>query len=163
MKKTYAVITGASSGIGMAFARQLAAEGYRLVLVARRENRLQALAEELKKSGTESMVITADLSEKEACYRLMQQLEPVPVEILINNAGFDETDASPHGKAGGRLHFKCRFFGRTASGRPLYGHLLCDQSLYGESDAGSGAGTEAERQPGVCRGIVSGSGEYGIQ
>ena len=99
MKKTYAVITGASSGIGMAFARQLAAEGYRLVLVARRENRLQALAEELKKSGTESMVITADLSEKEACYRLMQQLEPVPVGILINNAGFGdcgsflETDA----------------------------------------------------------------------
>lgn len=34
------------------------------------------------------MVITADLSEKEACYRLMQQLEPVPVGILINNAGF---------------------------------------------------------------------------
>ena len=181
MKKSYAVITGASSGIGMAFARQLAAEGYRLVLVARRENRLQALAEELNKSGTESMIITADLSEKEACYRLMQQLEPVPVGILINNAGFgdcgsfletdadkemqmiDVTDASPHGKAGGRLHFKCRFFGRTASGRPLYGHLLCDQSLHGESDAGSGAGTEAERQPGVCRGIVSGSGEYGIQ
>lgn len=48
----------------MAFARQLAAEGYRLVLVARRENRLQALAEELNKSGTESMIITADLSEK---------------------------------------------------------------------------------------------------
>ena len=45
------------------------------------------------------MVITADLSEKEACYRLMQQLEPVPVGILINNAGFGdcgsflETDA----------------------------------------------------------------------
>ena len=99
MKKSYAVITGASSGIGRAFARQLAAEGYRLVLVARRENRLQALAEELNKSGTESMIITADLSEKEACYRLMQQLEPVPVGILINNAGFGdcgsflETDA----------------------------------------------------------------------
>ncbi|MFR5117023.1 MAG: hypothetical protein ACLTDV_08400 [Eubacterium sp.] len=49
-------------------------------------------------------------------------------------------DASPHGKAGGRLHFKCRFFGRTASGRPLYGHLLCDQSLHTASlTRGSGA------------------------
>ena len=188
MKKSYAVITGASSGIGMAFARQLAAEGYRLVLVARRENRLQALAEELNKSGTESMIITADLSEKEACYRLMQQLEPVPVGILINNAGFGdcgsflETDADKEmqmidvnvkamhllmklmlRRMEKRLHFKCRFFGRTASGRPVYGHLLCDQSLYGESDAGSGARTETERQPGICRGIVSGSGEYGIQ
>ena len=113
MKKSYAVITGASSGIGMAFARQLAAEGYRLVLVARRENRLQALAEELNKSGTESMIITADLSEKEACYRLMQQLEPVPVGILINNAGFGdcgsflETDAdilTPRCPTAQRLH-----------------------------------------------------------
>ena len=83
MKKSYAVITGASSGIGMAFARQLAAEGYRLVLVARREDRLQELAQELQKKGTESIVISADLSQKEACYHLMQQIEKLPVGILI--------------------------------------------------------------------------------
>ena len=70
-----------------------------LLALREEENQLQALAEELNKSGTESMIITADLSEKEACYRLMQQLEPVPVGILINNAGFGdcgsflETDA----------------------------------------------------------------------
>ena len=90
MKKSYAVITGASSGIGMAFARQLAAEGYRLVLVARREDRLQELAQELQKKGTESIVISADLSQKEACYHLMQQIEKLPVGILINDAGFGD-------------------------------------------------------------------------
>jgi len=78
---------------------QLAAEGYRLVLVARREDRLQELAQELQKKGTESIVISADLSQKEACYHLMQQIEKLPVGILINDAGFGdcgsflETDA----------------------------------------------------------------------
>lgn len=99
MKKSYAVITGASSGIGAAFARQLAKEGYRLVLVARRKERLEALAAELKKKGTESLILPADLSKTQECYRLMQELEQIPVGVFINNAGFGdcgsflETDA----------------------------------------------------------------------
>lgn len=90
MKKSYAVITGASSGIGAEFARQLAKEGYRLVLVARRRERLEELAEELKKTGTESLIFPADLSKTEECYRLMKELEQIPVGIFINDAGFGD-------------------------------------------------------------------------
>lgn len=100
MRKNYAVITGASSGIGSAFACQLAEEGYPLVLVARRRKRLEALAEKLKQNGTESIIITADLAREDECYRLMEEIKTVPVGIFINNAGFGdcgsflETDAN---------------------------------------------------------------------
>ena len=51
-KNSYAVITGASSGIGAEFAKRLAAEGYDLILIARREDRLKKISEKLKKLGT---------------------------------------------------------------------------------------------------------------
>lgn len=90
MKKSYAVITGASSGIGEEFARQLAEEGHSLILIARRKERLEKLKSELEKNGTESIVMITDLSKPEECNRLLEKLEPYRISIFINNAGFGE-------------------------------------------------------------------------
>lgn len=89
--KPWALVTGASAGIGMEFSRQLAARGYQLVLVARRADKLQAVAEELSAThSTNSLVITADLSEAGACESIVQQLEKndIDIEFLVNNAGY---------------------------------------------------------------------------
>ena len=84
-----ALVTGASSGIGEQFARQLSARGHRVGLVARREERLVELAEEL--GGQERAVpIAVDLSVPEERDRLASRLEElgVQVEVLVNNAGY---------------------------------------------------------------------------
>ena len=83
--KGYAVITGASSGIGTEFAKRLAKEGYPLVLVARRRERLEELAKSLP---TECKIITADLSDMKECERLMKELSDTKIDVFINNAGF---------------------------------------------------------------------------
>ena len=90
MKNSYAVVTGASSGIGACFAKRLAQEGYSLVLVARRRERLSALAEELEAGGTKVVIETADLSHKEECLRLMSALGDKKIGVFINNAGFGD-------------------------------------------------------------------------
>lgn len=90
MKHSYAVVTGASSGIGKVFAKRLAEEGYSLVLTARRQERLQELADELKEKGTICEIITADLSVEEECYRFVEQLSDKTVGVFINNAGFGD-------------------------------------------------------------------------
>jgi short-subunit dehydrogenase len=84
-----AVITGASSGIGAATARKLAKQGLIVILVARREDRLQTLAAEIRKSGGHAQVITADLSQESERQRVYTQVEAVygQVDVLINNAG----------------------------------------------------------------------------
>ena len=82
-------ITGASSGIGREFARRYAAMGCRLILTARRADRLQALAKELHAAhGTECRIETADLSRAEECSRLCEALADEHIDIFINNAGF---------------------------------------------------------------------------
>lgn len=85
--KRYAVITGASAGIGAEFARRLSAKGFPLVLVARRRDRLEKLAGEL---ATKCVIIEADLSREEECYRLMEEVREKKVGIFINNAGFGD-------------------------------------------------------------------------
>ncbi len=82
-------ITGASSGIGREFARRYAAMGCRLILTARRADRLQPLAEELHAAhGTDCRIETADLSRAEECSRLCEALADEHIDIFINNAGF---------------------------------------------------------------------------
>jgi short-subunit dehydrogenase len=86
-----ALVTGASSGIGEALARRLAAEGCSLILTARREERLTRLAKELAEThGIEADVIALDLLEAGAVLGLKQRLDEAKlvVDILINNAGF---------------------------------------------------------------------------
>ena len=87
----WALITGASSGIGAEFARRLAGRGMHLVLTARREDKLRELAAELDtQHGTRCEVIPCDLSEVGSSNWLMEQIAArgVEVELLINNAGF---------------------------------------------------------------------------
>ena len=88
-KKRRALVTGASSGLGETFARQLAGRGYDLVLVARRRDRLDKLAQELAESrGVEAEVIEADLSRPEGVALVEQRLRKGDIDMLVNNAGF---------------------------------------------------------------------------
>jgi short-subunit dehydrogenase len=86
-----ALVTGASSGIGAAIARELAARGHGLILVARREDRLRELAEEIDRDrGVRTESIAADLASGGERDRLTARLDELglDVEILVNNAGF---------------------------------------------------------------------------
>lgn len=86
-----ALVTGASAGIGAEFARQLANNGYSLVLTARREDRLQNLAKELmERYPINCTVIAADLADPNTPKKLCQQLSDNDIEIqmLVNNAGY---------------------------------------------------------------------------
>jgi len=86
-----ALVTGASAGIGAEYARQLAARGHDLVLTARRRDRLDALAAELRQAhGIDAWVVVADLAEATAIEQLIAELGHLdrPVTMLVNNAGY---------------------------------------------------------------------------
>ena len=85
----WAVVTGASDGIGSAFAEQLAERGLNLVAVARRADRLNELARKIRaKRGTEVLVVAADLSTPEGRAELERATEPVDVGLLVASAGY---------------------------------------------------------------------------
>jgi len=92
-----AVVTGASEGLGKEFARQLAAEGYNLLIIARRPSLLQELKEELEKQfGVRAEPIVCDLSKSEELKLLEDRLENEnSLELLVNNAGFGLSTAFP--------------------------------------------------------------------
>ena len=132
-----ALITGGTSGIGLAFARELAARGLDLILVARDEVRLQETAAELIEiHGIDVEIVSADLSIRDDVLRVASRLEDPtrPVEWLVNNAGFglhstvlDPADIELHAKA---LDVMCLAMlilggaaGRAMRGRG-HGHII---------------------------------------
>ncbi len=94
---SYALVTGASSGLGFEFAKQLSERGYKLVLVARRRDRLEKVQKAIK---TDSIIIAADLSQRDECVRVITETMDLNIDVFINNAGFGdcgrfyETDAN---------------------------------------------------------------------
>ncbi|HMR47926.1 MAG TPA: SDR family NAD(P)-dependent oxidoreductase [Arachnia sp.] len=104
-----ALITGGTSGIGHAFARELASQGHDLVLVARDGQRLEAVADELRAAhGVDVEVFPADLADRAQVLTVAERVEDPerPIEILVNNAGFglhttllDPDDIDLHAKA----------------------------------------------------------------
>ncbi|MFN8284163.1 MAG: SDR family oxidoreductase [Chitinophagales bacterium] len=91
MANEYAIVTGASSGIGLEFSKILAKKGYNLVLVARRTDRLKKLKEEiLKTDKIDIQLVSLDLSQKESPDQLLAytQKSNLTISVLVNNAGF---------------------------------------------------------------------------
>ncbi|MFI4981444.1 MAG: SDR family NAD(P)-dependent oxidoreductase, partial [Nevskiales bacterium] len=90
LKGKTALVTGASSGLGVDFARELAAQGCNLVLVARREELLKQVQTELLQCGIKVAIVTLDLGTSEAPQALydLVRLQGLAVDVLVNNAGF---------------------------------------------------------------------------
>lgn len=91
----WALVTGASAGIGAELARELARQGAKLILTARRRDRLEALAAELAALGAETRIVVADLNDPAAPQQIYDQTEGagLSVEILVNNAGLGQYGA----------------------------------------------------------------------
>ncbi len=84
----WAIVAGASEGLGEAFARQIAARGVNVALVARREAVVRALADDIaRKSGVETSAIAADLSDRAGLERVVEETRALDIGLLVYNAG----------------------------------------------------------------------------
>ncbi len=108
----WALVTGASSGIGEALARELAARRVSVALVARREARLARLAVELRRDhGVEARAITADLADPRALEAVLDDTRELPVGLLLANAGFGDKGpfvARPRDELARMIDVNCR-------------------------------------------------------
>ncbi len=102
LKGRVAVITGASSGIGAATARILAEEGAKVVLAARRREKLEENAKKIRSMGGEALTVEADVTSREDCKRIVKEAVEAygRIDILVNNAGIADkhlpiTECSP--------------------------------------------------------------------
>ncbi len=87
--RNLALVTGASSGLGAAFAERLAKDGYDLIIVARRRERLETLAQQLQANHQVTVeVLDADLSKLNDLYKVEKHIGDSALELLVNNAGF---------------------------------------------------------------------------
>ena len=87
----WALIIGGSEGVGAAFARQLSADGFKLVLVARKRGPLEELATELRSSGAEVRTLSVDLSQDDALEQVRKGTDDIEVGLMIYNAGANNT------------------------------------------------------------------------
>jgi short-subunit dehydrogenase len=109
-----AVITGASSGIGWSLAKELAARGCRVGLVARRRSNLEALAGEILKAGGKAAFAAADVADREQVGRAIHQVagELGPIDLLVANAGVGApTTLSPFNVSDVEKMFRVNVFG----------------------------------------------------
>jgi len=91
MQNSTAVITGATSGIGAAYAKKFAEKGYDLIITGRRQEKIEALANEVRNSqNVQVEVVLAELSEKEGVHKVIEKMQGKKVDILVNNAGFGD-------------------------------------------------------------------------
>ena len=144
-----AIVTGASSGIGAATARQLAAAGYRVVLTARRKDRIEALAEEINAAGHQATAYQLDVTDRPAVDEFASAFKTVGV--LVNNAG-------------GALGADPVATGDPADWRSMYetnviGTLNLTQALLPKLDA-SGDGTVVVVSSTAGHGTYEGGGGY---
>lgn len=146
----WAVITGASDGIGRAVAKRVAAEGLDIVLAARSEGRLQELADELEQSyGVKTQLVTEDLSQKSGVATLLEATDVLEVGLAVLAAGFGTagpfTDTAPADElemiavnvaAVAQLAqaFASRMAARRRGGIVLFGSILGWQGVPGQAN-----------------------------